>query len=190
MSKTAADFETEFLAGLEKATGKDLKAWMGICQRSGETKHNAVLKHLKTEHGFNHMQANFLAAIFKNGGRPVYGNQDDLMAEHFKGKEAQRAIYDAVAKKVQAGFKGVEIVPTKGYISFRNPREFAVAKITKSNVRVGLDLGERAFDDVVQKAKSLGTMPRISHMVEIAAAKEVSAGLGKLLKEANARVNQ
>jgi hypothetical protein len=41
------------------------------------------------------------------------------------------------------------------------------------NIRVGLDLGDRLFDDYVQKAKSLGEMPRISQVVEITSAEEV-----------------
>ncbi len=190
MPKSAADFEGEFLKGLKAQSGRDLKAWMALCKKSGETKQNALLKHLKTNYEFNHMQANFLAAIYLNGGKPVYGDGADLMGTHFEGnKEAWKPVYEALAKKVQGQFKGVEIVPTKGYISFRNPREFAVAKITAKAMRVGMDLGDRAFEGPVEKAKSLGTMPRISHMVEVMDAKGISAALGKLLKEANARVN-
>jgi hypothetical protein len=39
--------------------------------------------------------------------------------------------------------------------------------LTKQAIRVGLDLGETPFDGYLQKAKSLGAMPNLTHMVEI-----------------------
>ena len=189
MAKSAADFEGELLAGLKGTTGKDLKVWMTICKTSGEEKHNALLKHLKAEHGVNHMQANFLASIFMNGGRPVYGDSDALMYVHFDGKDSIKPIYAALEKKMRAIFKTVEIVPTKGYISFRNQREFAVAKVTKKALRIGMDLGDKPYSGRVEKAKSLGTMPRIGHMVEMFSSAEVDADLVAYLKEANQGVN-
>jgi len=189
MAKSAADFEGELLAGLKGATGKDLKAWMTICKTSGEEKHNALLKHLKAAHGVNHMQANLLASIFMNDGRPVYGDSDALMYAHFDGKASIKPIYAALEKKMRAIFKTVEIVPTKGYISFRNQREFAVAKVTKKALRIGMDLGDKPYSGRVEKAKSLGTMPRIGHMVEMFSSAEVDADLVAYLKEANQGVN-
>jgi predicted transport protein len=190
MAKSAADFESEFLAGLKELTRKDLKAWMDICKKSGEEKHNALLKYLKVEHGFNHMQATILASIYKNGGKPVYGNSDALMDSHFDGKASIKPIYDALENKVRAIFKTVEIVPTKGYISFRNQREFAVAKVTKKALRVGMDLGGKPYSGRLEKSKSLGTMPRIGHMVEVFSSGEVDVDLVAWLKEANRGVNR
>ncbi len=189
MPKSAAEYEKEFLSGLRTSSGADLKTWMKRCKESGETKHNAVLKFLKSNYEFNHMQANFLAAIFLNGGQAVYGNTSDLMGQHFKNKESVRPLYDKLETWVKSQFKTVAVVPTKGYVSFRAEREFAVAKITKTGIRVGMDLGERPFDKKVAKAKSLGAMPRMSHMVEISVAREIDASLKTLLKEANTRVN-
>ncbi len=189
MPKSAAEFEEEFLASLKSKSGADLKTWMTRCQKSGETKHNAMLKFLKTEHGFNHMQGNFLAAIFMNGGKPVYSDASGLLEQHFAGKASQRPIFEVLEKKIKKLSTSVEIVPTKGYISFRNFREFAVAKVTKTSLRVGLDLGEEPFEGLIQKANSLGTMPRISHMFEVFDSKGINADLVKCLKTANRRVN-
>lgn len=189
MPKSAADFEREFLAGLKSSSGKPLKSWMDLARESGCEKHNAVLGFFKKEHGFNHMQANFLAAIFRNGGKPVYGDPAGLLDGHFKGREDLRPLYEALAKKIASSVGTVEIVPTRGYVSFRRPREFAVARVTPKAIRVGMDLGERAFDSRVQKSKSLGAMPRISHMVEVVRAKDIDQPLVSLLKEADARVN-
>ena len=90
---------------------------------------------------------------------------------------------------VQSTFKSCQIVPTKGYISFRNEKEFAVAKINKKNIRVGLDLSGEDFTDYTQKAKSLGTMPRISHMVEVHTSADINDQLKTSLVKANKIVN-
>ncbi len=135
------------------------------------------------------MQANFLAAIFRNGGKPVHGDALSLLDGHFQGREELRPLYDTLAGMVARCFPDAEVVPTKGYISFRNPREFALAKITRKAIRVGLDLGGRELAGRVGKAKSLGAMARISHMVEIAETQEIDGELANLLEEANGRVN-
>ena len=64
-----------------------------------------------------------------------------------------------------------------------------MARINKGNVRIGMDLGDRPFDEQVEKAKSLGAMPRISHMVEVSSEAEITDDLIPLLNEANSRVN-
>ena len=189
MPKSSADYETEFLAGLKTASGKDLESWMRLATRSGHEKHNAVLNFFKKDHGFNHMQANFLAAIFRNGGRPVYADSSSLMDALFEGKEAQRKLYESLEKKIVSTFAGVKVVPTKGYISFRSPREFAVARVTKDGIRVGMDLGSAPFVSPLTKSKSLGAMPRISHMIEVAGIPDIDVALLKFLQSANTRVN-
>ena len=47
--------------GLEEKTGKPLSHWIEVVKASGIEKHNAIIKHLKTEYGFTHGFANFVA---------------------------------------------------------------------------------------------------------------------------------
>ena len=61
--------------------------------------------------------------------------------------------------------------------------------MTKKALRVGMDLGDKPYSGRIEKAKSLGTMPRISHMVELFSSAEVDADLVSFLKEANQGVN-
>ena len=82
-----------------------------------------------------------------------------------------------------------KLLPTKTYISIDAERCFATVKINPKNIRVGLDLGDRPFDDYVQKAKSLGAMPRISHMVEITSREQVDERLAAQLKAAYHQVH-
>ena len=189
MAKTSADYEKAFVEGLEASTGKRLKEWMTIMDQVGLSKHNEMLAHMKKEHGFNHMQANFLTYIHKNDGKPVYSSGDDATAALFAKKEAWRPIYDKLADLISSNVADTQFIPKKGYMSISGKREYAVARIMTKEIRVGMDLGEKPFDDYVQKGKGLGAMPRISHMVVVKEEADLNGDLVALLQEADTRVN-
>lgn len=186
--KTSEELEKEFIAACKEKTGKSLEEWMSYLTPKGFTKLKETVDYLKQEEGINHMNATFLGGIAINGGKPVY-DSSVLFNAHFEKFPDKREMYDKLEGMVEKGFPGVQVVPTKGYISFRNTKEFAVAKINKGNIRIGMDLDERPFDDHVEKAKSLGTMPRISHMVEVISIDQINDSLMPLLTEANHHVN-
>ena len=58
-----------------------------------------------------------------------------------------------------------------------------------TEVRLGLDLGDRPFDPHVQKSKLKGPGPAITHMIILTDARQVDGALLALLAAANARVN-
>ncbi|MEO1049893.1 MAG: DUF5655 domain-containing protein [Bacteroidota bacterium] len=186
--KTSEELEQEFIAAAKEKTGEDLDAWMGILEGKAFQKMKETVDFLKKDKGINHMNATFIAGIYLNGGKPVHDSKA-LFNAHFDTNEDKLPIYQALEKAVKALNPAVQVVPTKGYISFRNGKEYAVAKITKKNIRVGLDLGDLPFDDYTQKAKSLGTMPRITHMVEITSTEEINDKLKGFISQADKRVN-
>ena len=57
-------------------------------------------------------------------------------------------------------------------------------------MRLGLDLGDRPFDPLLQKAKLKGPGPAITHMVVLTDARQVNDELFAAIKAANARVNE
>ena len=67
---------------------------------------------------------------------------------------------------------------------------FGCARITAKAIRYGLDLGERPFAGRVQKAKGLGAMPNITHMVELTSESDLDDELQQLTQEAFDRVHQ
>jgi len=186
--KTSEVLEKEFIAAAKELTGKTIEQWMGTLKPTGLTKMKETTDFLKKEKGIGHMHATFIAGIFGNDGKPVYDSAV-LFDAHFEGRPEKKKLYDRVEELVKTTFSEVQIVPTKGYISFRNKREFAVARINNKEIRIGLDLEDTPFDAYVQKAKSLGTMPRISHMVEVTESSEINDDLNQKLKEANQFVN-
>ena len=187
--KTNEYYEKDFIVTAKEKTGRSIQEWMDVLQPKGLVKQKEVLDWLKKDQQISHMNANFIAGIFLNKGKPVFDSKA-LFEAHFEEKEDKRMLYVAIESLVKKTFDTVQIVPTKGYISFRNKKEFAVAKINKTQIRVGLDLSGEPFTEYTQKAKSLGTMPRISHMVEVYNEDQVNDQLKEVLIKSNGIVNQ
>ena len=166
MAKEARVLEQAFLASLADETGANLAEWMRTLEAAGLQKNKEIVKWLKSEKAFNHMQASMLAGVFLNGGEPVF-HYPTLFRKLFAGKEKQRPLYDAIAAELQAALPSMLFIPTKTYVSLEDDRVFGCAKINKTNIRVGLDLGDEAFGEYVRKGVGLGAMPNITHMIEL-----------------------
>lgn len=185
--KTSGEFEKEFMDGLARETGKDLQTWLKAIDSFGSKKRNEVIAWLKSEHGFGHMNASLLAGIHANGGKPVYASTDDLLENQFAKAAEMRPLYDAFVDFVKAKFPAATVLPKKTYVSVLENREFAAINIKPKELRIGLDLGERPFDDEIEKAKLTGPMPRISHMFVLTDAAQLDDGIVEVLKTSHSR---
>lgn len=177
MVKTPGDFEKEFIETIKEKTGKTLAEWFDVIKPEGHTKLMATLNWLKKQYGLNHMQANLLAGLYLNDGKPVYSNEADLLGNQFLKCAGMRPLFDACVKKILAQFPDVQVIPKKTYVSFTAKREFLAINIKPSELRLGLDLGELPFTDRLQKSKLTGPMPRISHMVVVTAGADIDKEL-------------
>lgn len=185
--KTSREIEQEFIDGLKQNTGRDLKGWLAAIDASENKKRNDLVKWLKEKHGFGHMHASLLASIHANSGRPVYASSDTLLENQFAKVPHQRPLFDAFVEFVKTEFPKATVLPKKTYVSILEKREFAAINIKPQELRIGLDLGDRPFDDIAPKAKLTGPMPRISHMFVLTAAPQLNAQVVDLLKESHAR---
>lgn len=189
MARGSQEREQEFIATAKDKTGHSIDEWMTIVEDAGiAPKQNTILKHIKTEHGLNHMQAAFIAGIYLNDGKPVY-DYEIMFANLFDGKDHLRPIYDALKEQVTARFDDVVFVPTRAYISIEGEKIFGCAKLTAKLVRYGLDLGDMPFEGRVQKAKGLGAMPNITHMIELSDASDIDDDVLQLTDTAFDRVH-
>ncbi|MDX1941846.1 MAG: DUF5655 domain-containing protein [Saprospiraceae bacterium] len=190
MAKTSQEIEKEFIDDLQKTTGKDLTAWLASIKDSGIDKRNDLIAWLKTDQGFGHLNASMLAAIYLNGGKPVYGNPNALIDDQFKGKEALRPLYEDLKKAIAAVDANWQFVPTKLYTSIRNGKEFAAIIVKKEELKVAMDLGDEPLGEYFQQAKNLGPMPRISHVNAVKNANDINQDLLAWLQKADTRVNK
>lgn len=185
--KTSGEFEKEFMDGLEKRSGRNLSTWLKTIDSFPSKKRNEVIAWLKSEHGFGHMDASLLAGIHANGGRPVYASTDDLLDNQFAKSAVMRPLYEAVIAFIKENFPAATILPKKTYVSVLENREFAAINIKLKELRIGLDLGDRPFDEKIEKARLTGPMPRISHMLVLTDAWQLDAGLIDALKQSHGR---
>jgi hypothetical protein len=185
--KTSGEFEKEFMDGLKGSTGKDLNSWLKVVDGFGSKKRNEVIAWLKAEHGFGHMNASLLAGIHANGGKAVYQSTDNLLDVQFAKAAEMKPLFDEFIAFIAKNFPAATVLPKKTYVSILENREFAAVNIKAKELRVGLDLGDRAFDAVIEKAKLTGPMPRISHMFVLTDAKQLDAGIVAALKESHSR---
>jgi hypothetical protein len=188
-AKTSGEIEREFIDNLKASTKKDLKSWLAEIRSLGTTKRNDIINSLKTDYAFGHMNASLLAGIYLNGGKPVYGSTDELLENQFAKAEAMRELYDSVINFVKQNFPGATVLPKKTYVSILEKREFAAINIKPKELRIGFDLGDRPFDDTVNKSKLTGPMPRISHMVVVTGKEQLNDAIKKLLRESHVRTH-
>ncbi len=102
------------------------------------------------------MDASLLAGIHVNGGKPVYQSTDGLLESQFAKAVEMRPLYEAFLKLVKKQFPNSTVLPKKTYVSILENREFAAINIKPKELRIGLDLGDRTFDETVEKRNSLG----------------------------------
>ncbi len=180
--KTSGEIEKEFIDGLKSSTGKDLNNWLAEIKSCGIEKRNDLIKWLKTDHGFGHMNAGLLIGIYLNGGKPVYGSTEELLDNQLAKVEEMRPLYEAFCEFALKAFPNATVLPKKTYVSILEKREFAAINVKKGELRIGLDLGDRPFDDTVSIAKLTGPMPRISHQIALMVKSQFNADVVKLLK--------
>lgn len=167
MAKTSGEFEKEFIQTAKEKTGKTLEQWLPVVKKSGFSKQMEITNWLKTEHKLNHLQASLLAGLYLNNGKPVYQNVTSLLDNQFAKCEEMRPLYNAVSEKILKTFPDAQLIPKKTYLSYTATREFAAINIKSKEIRLGIDLGDTAFTETLQKYKLSGPMPRISHMIII-----------------------
>ncbi|MGH9949973.1 MAG: DUF5655 domain-containing protein, partial [Pyrinomonadaceae bacterium] len=185
--KTSGEIEREFIDDLKKNTGKDLKGWLSAIDGSGIKKRNDIIKWLKESNGFGHMNASLLAGLHANGGKPVYADTGDLLENQFAKAADMRPLYETFLDFVKKNFPASSVLPKKTYVSILENREFAAVNIKTKELRIGFDLGDRPFDEKIEKAKLTGPMPRISHMFVLTDAKQLDKSIVENLRESHAR---
>jgi predicted transport protein len=172
MAKTSGEFEQEFIQTAKEKTGKTLEQWLPVVKKSGLAKQMEITNWLKAEHKLNHLQASLLAGLYLNNGKPVYQNETNLLDNQFVKCEDMRPLFDNISKQILGAFAGTQIIPKKTYVSFTSTREFAAINIKPKEIRLGMDLGNESFTEMLQKSKLTGPMPRISHMVVLTDGKQ------------------
>ena len=193
--------EREFLAELKARSGQDLGQWMAAIAAQG----------------FAFARASRLERIHSNGGKPIYMNEPPPSAPEpmvappppkralpapapsareraeleklLTAAKGYRPLYQLLEAEVRRAVPGVAVQPRSTYIAFVAPAEFAAVTVHASELRLGLDLGDRPHDTTLQRPRMKGPGSTISHMLVLTDARQVNADLIGLIKVASGRVN-
>lgn len=168
--------------GLEEKTGKPLEHWIKVVEKSKLEKHKAIMDFLKSEHGFTHGFANFVA-LKARGADAASHDADDLVTTQYEGKEILKPIYDELIKKISKFGNDITITPKKDSVSIIRKKQFALIKpATKTRIDLGLKLKDKPTTDRLGNSGPFGSM--CTHRVQLTEKKELDKELMEWLKEA------
>lgn len=168
--------------GLLEKTGKPLTYWVEIVNKSKIEKHKAIIDFLKTEHGFTHGYANFVALKAKKSD---LGSIDDenLLMNQYLGKENLKLIYDRLIVEIDKLGNDITKTPKKDSVSIIRKRQFVLIKpATKIRIDLGLKLKDKPTNERLGNSGPFGSM--CSHRVQITSVNDVDNELITWLKEA------
>jgi len=163
-------------------TGKTLEHWMKTLKQQPLEKHGQMVAYLKTEHGFTHGFANFVAlkALKADAGS---ADDADLVAVQYEKKPDLKPIYELLNKKIVALGKDIEVAPKKASVSYRVKRQFVLIQpTTKTRIDVGLKFNDRPTAGRLETSGPFGTM--CTHRVQITNKTQVDKELIALIKAA------
>ena len=171
--------------GLLEKTGKSLEHWIKVVEQSGLDKHKAIMDMLKSDHGFTHGFANFVALKARKADA---GSQDDsdLLVNQYKGKEHLKPVYDQLISVIGPWGSDITITPKKDSVSLIRKKQFALIKpATKTRIDLGLKLKDVPIGERLEGSGPFGTM--CTHRVRLETADQVDDELIRWLKEAYER---
>jgi len=187
MAQSPKDALRSMIENLEAKTGKPIEEWLRLARRSGIEKHGEIVKLLKSGHGITHGYANLIAhQALQSDAVSVAAGGVDLVAEQYAGAKAGlRPIYDALAGKVRAFGRDVELSPKKAYVSLRRSKQFGLIQpSTATRLDVGLNLNGVPAKGRLEASGSFNSM--CTHRVRLESMKDLDAELVGWLKKAYA----
>jgi hypothetical protein len=167
--------------GLERDTGKTLEQWAKIAKKCPETKPKGRVDWLRANYGLGvNRAALVLDAAF--GGEMGWSDPDKLVAALWKNPDHLK-IHDALIDTLKK-FDGVIIGEKKGFTAFSRKYQFAAARPTKDDVRLGLAVDQKASKRLGPRKPNEGWSDRCKSTLVLTSVKDIDAELKKLLKAA------
>ena len=157
--------------GLLGKTGQPLHHWIKVVESAKLDKHKAIMDFLKSEHGFTHGFANFVALKARKSDAGSI-DADTLLENQYKGKEALRPIYDTLVSEIMKLGKDITKTPKKDSVSLIRKKQFALIKpATKTRIDLGLKLKDKPEEGRLGPSGPFGTM--CTHRVQLTSVDEV-----------------
>jgi|TARA_Y100000294_G_scaffold170402_1_gene182683 predicted transport protein len=183
MPTSPAEMMAAMAANLEDKTGHKLDYWIKVISKSGEDKHMAIIRYLKSKHGLTHGYANFIAFKFREQFETPKSDDDMITTQYSGAKSVLKSIYDELCKIVKKFGNDVEISPRKTYVTIRRSKQFAIFKAsTKDRLDVGLILKGIPETNRLKTGKQFSGM--MTHCVAVHSKSDIDDELKGWLKQA------
>ena len=171
-----------YVANLEKTTGKKIDYWAAIVKKSKLEKHGELVAMLKKDHAITHGYANMIVHYAK-GNFEASKDTDTILAAQYKGKENLQQWYDKIAKEVAKFGKDVQFSPKKTYVSLVRKKQFALIQpSTKTRLDIGLNIKGVPVTKNVEDGKSWNAM--CTHRIKVEDEKAINKDLISWIKKA------
>ncbi len=168
--------------GLLAKTGKPLAHWIAVVKATKLEKHKAIMDFLKSEHGFTHGFANFVALKARKSDAGSHA-PEDLVEKQYTGKASLRPIYEQLIAEIVAFGTDITQTPKKDSVSLIRKRQFALIKpATKTRIDLGLKLKGKDTGERLENSGPFGAM--CTHRVRLTNIEEVDAELIAWIREA------
>ena len=168
--------------GLLEKTGKPLEHWIELVRQSKIEKHKAIIDHLKSQHGFTHGFANFVALKSKKSDAASI-DDSELLTNQYQGKENLKPIYEKIIAAIDTFGSDITKTPKKDSVSIIRKKQFALIKpATKTRIDLGLKLKDKPTKERLENSGPFGSM--CTHRVQLTSLDEVDSELIEWLRVA------
>ncbi len=175
MAMTPREMLQKMIRELPTKTGKPFEQWVEVAKGSGLDKHKALTTWLKSEHGLNHFQAQWIAWGVTDPGRvDQYERPTDLVSDLYSGKKAAlRPIYEALIQAAKEADDSSRVEVCKTYSSVANRAQFAIVN-PRTQKLVDLELALPADTAETARLQAYKTSnPRFTRRIRIGDVAEI-----------------
>jgi len=186
MATTPEQMMNAMMKNIESKTGHNINYWLKIAKASGETKHMAIIKFLKTNHGMSHGYANLIAFKIREDGSPKKTENQLIEDQYSKKPEIKpeiKPIYDELSEYILNLNPDISKRVCKGYVAFKTTKQFAILKpSTKTRMDLGLMLKGNEMTPRLKDGKKFSGM--MTHHVEVFTKENIDNELKNWLEQA------
>ena len=166
--------EQTMIENILKITGKPIEDWISIVRKSGITKHNDIIKFLKSEHGFTHGFANMVAHKSKGSDASSADSPEKLIIKQYENKEQLKPIYDKIISAIRQFGNDIEVAPKNAYVSLRRKKQFALIQpSTKTRLDIGLNIKGLEPEGKLEASGSFNVM--CSHRIRTESTEDIDS---------------
>jgi len=115
----------------------------------------------------------------------VKNKQDDLLEQHFRGKQQMRPVFEELVRTIRSLDRKTKIIAHDSHIDLELKAQFGLVRVRKHSVELGLHLPDTPWEDRYRDATALN-LGRITHLARLATEKDVDVALRKDIKRAMA----